>query len=257
MNKTRSSDFLSTPDGIQSAGVHSDDIKSEVFPPPVPVLSIRNLVRIRSGRRILDNFRLEVASGGHLSICGPSGCGKSTLLRAIAGLDMPEAGQIAVNGFVVSSSGTWVPPHRRNIGFVFQTPALWPHMTIAENIRFGLHDMGKQQAEDRVQYLLARFSIAGLQHRRSGDVSGGEARRASIARSMAPRPALLLLDEPMAHLDEELKDDALDFLTEEAETSGTTLLFVTHDASEARRISPRCLRFTDGTWLLSSTGKVW
>lgn len=214
------------------------------------ILSIRNLVRRRDDRSIFDGFDLDVASGAHLSICGPSGCGKSTLLRAIAGLDVPETGTISISGQVVSGAGQWVPPHLRNIGFVFQTPALWPHMTVAENIRFGLHGMEKQQAEDRMKCLLAQFSITSLQHRHPDEISGGEARRTSIARSMAPKPALLLLDEPMTHLDEDLKDDALDFLMEEARESGTTLLFVTHDASEALRISPRCLRFVEGKWVM-------
>lgn len=214
------------------------------------ILSIRNLVRRRGDRGIFDGFDLDVASGAHLSICGPSGCGKSTLLRAIAGLDVPEAGTISINAQIVSDASHWVPPHLRNIGFVFQTPALWPHMTVAENIRFGLHDMGKQQAENRLQCLLERFSITPLRDRHPDEISGGEARRTSIARSMAPKPALLLLDEPMTHLDEGLRDDALDFLLEEAGESGTTLLFVTHDASEAQRISPRCLRFVEGKWVI-------
>jgi len=216
-----------------------------------PVLSLRNLVCRRGERIILDGINLDVPAGAHLCIRGPSGCGKSTLLRAIAGLDIPAGGTVSIRDRLVSGAGAWVKPHLRGLGFVFQTPALWPHMTIAENIRFGLHGMGKGASSERTDHLLKRFSLSDLRNRHPDEISGGEARRASIARSMAPHPALLLLDEPMTHLDESLKEDALDFLLEEAEEAHTTLLLVTHDAGEAARVSARSLLFQEGGWVLA------
>ncbi len=215
-----------------------------------PVLSISNLVRRRDGRTILDGIHLDIMQGEHLCVRGPSGCGKSTLLRAIAGLDVPEDGCVSICGRMVSGDGTWVQPHQRNLGFVFQTPALWSHMTLAENIRFGLHGMVHQEREQRLDHLLMRFSLTALRNRHPDEVSGGEARRASIARSMGPKPALLLLDEPMTHLDETLRNEALAFLLEEANSAGTTMLFVTHDAEEAKRIAPRSFVWKDMEWIL-------
>lgn len=215
-----------------------------------PALSLRNLVRRHGNHIILDGLNLEVPAGTHLCIRGPSGCGKTTLLRAIAGLDVPDNGVVSIRGRVVSGVGIWVPPHMRELGFVFQTPALWPHMTVAQNVRFGLHALKKREADERVEQLLSRFALCDLRDRHPDEISGGEARRVSIARSMAPRPALLLLDEPLTHLDEELKDRALDFLLEEAAETGTSLLLVTHDADEARRISSCSLMFREGEWAL-------
>ncbi len=213
-------------------------------------LLLRNLVRRHGNQVVLDGLNLEVPAGAHLCIRGPSGCGKTTLLRAIAGLDVPDDGVVSIQGRVVSGIGIWVPPHMRELGFVFQTPALWPHMTVAQNIRFGLQALKMREANERVEQLLVRFALQDLRDRHPDEISGGEARRVSIARSMAPRPALLLLDEPMTHLDDALKDRALDFLLEEAAETGTSLLLVTHDADEARRISSCSLMFREGEWAL-------
>ena len=210
-----------------------------------PILSLSHLTR-RIGERILfEDLSLALSAGEHLAVTGVSGCGKTTLLRAIAGLDVPDAGIVRVGDQTVSSQdGTWVAPHLRGIGFVFQTPSLWPHLSVAGNIRYGLHGWQRQDADQRVAELLHRFSLTGCEKRRPDSLSGGEARRVSIARSMAPKPALLLLDEPMTHLDDTRREEALAFLLEEAGISGTTLVMVTHDDSEARRLAGTRLQWT-------------
>lgn len=210
------------------------------------ILSLVQLTRRIRGRTLFENLSLELAPGNHLAVLGPSGCGKTTLLRAIAGLDIPDEGVVAIGGKTVSDTATWVEPHLRGIGFVFQTPSLWPHMTVAGNIRYGLHKSTRQEADQRVAHLLRRFSLEGLENRHPASLSGGEARRVSIARSLAPKPALLLLDEPMTHLDGARREDAIDFLLEEAHLSGTTLVLVTHDEAEAQRVAGTCLRWLDG-----------
>ena len=209
------------------------------------ILSLVRLTRRIRGRALFENLSLELAPGNHLAVLGPSGCGKTTLLRAIAGLDIPDEGAVVIDGKTVSDANTWVEPHLRGIGFVFQTPSLWPHMTVAGNIRYGLHKSTRQETDQRVAQLLRRFSLEGLENRHPASLSGGEARRVSIARSLAPKPSLLLLDEPMTHLDDARREDAIDFLLEEAQLSGTTLILVTHDEAEAQRVAGTCLRWSE------------
>ena len=203
-----------------------------------PILSLAHVTRRFGSNLLFENLSLTLEPGTHLAVTGPSGCGKTTLLRVIAGLDVPEAGTIDIRGRTVcAADGTWVAPHLRNVGFVFQTPALWPHLTVAGNIRYGLHGLSREAADARVAALLRRFSLEGFGKRRPESLSGGEARRVSIARSLAPKPALLLLDEPLTHLDDTRREEALAFLLEEAAQSGTTLVMVTHDEGEALRLS--------------------
>ena len=155
------------------------------------VLSLRGLTRRIGDRTLFESLDLDVAPGRHCAILGPSGCGKTTLLRTIAGLDRPDAGTVFISGRVVSGAGLWVEPHRRGIGYVFQNPALWPHMSVSGNIRYGLSGWPRVKADARVAQLLARFSLEGFENRRPDALSGGEARRVAIARSLAPNPSLL------------------------------------------------------------------
>ena len=210
-----------------------------------PILTLSHLSRSFGDNVLFEDLSLNVDPGRHLTITGPSGCGKTTLLRTIAGLEIPDSGGIAINGRTVfSSEGTWLEPHLRGVGFVFQTPALWPHLSVAGNIRYGLHGMPRQEADRRVHALLRRFSLEGYGNRRPDSLSGGEARRVSIARALAPKPALLLLDEPLTHLDEARREDVLAFLLEEADASGTALVMVTHDEQEALRLCGSRLEWT-------------
>lgn len=201
------------------------------------------------GRRVLAGVNLDVAAGECLVVLGPSGSGKTTLLRLIAGLEAPDAGEILLGDAVVSGPDTLVAPHERSLGIVFQTPALWPHMTVAQNISFGLHD--REGAAGRVSELLAAMGIGDLASRYPDQISGGEARRVALARALAPRPRLLLLDEPLTNLDGELKERLLGLL-HRLVRSRATVLHVTHDEDEAAAVGDRIVRLAAGS--LEATG---
>ncbi len=202
-------------------------------------IEIRQLSKAFGSVAVLNGFSLEVAVGERIAVLGPSGCGKTTLLRLIAGLEMPDAGEIALDGKLVSVPGWVLPPHLRNVGVVFQSPALWPHMTVMGNILFGLSRLNKSVARRRAGDLLTALALDGLAERYPHQISGGEARRVALARALAPHPALLLLDEPLTNLNPELKEMALAVLEDHLERYKPTLVYVTHDHAEAHRISQR------------------
>lgn len=179
----------------------------------------------------VDDVSLTVPEGEVLGLVGPSGCGKSTLLRAIAGLVVPDAGTIAWAG----SSLVDVPVERRGIGFMFQAHALFNHRTVAENVAFGLKMAGVARAErdERVDELLELVGLGGFGRRSVEQLSGGEAQRVALARALAPRPRLLLLDEPLAALDRARRDQLNRDLTELLRELGQTAIHVTHDQHEA------------------------
>lgn len=197
-------------------------------------------------RQTICRLDLEVPDNSSIVILGPSGSGKTTLLRMIAGLDMPDSGEIFIDGQLVSKPGWAVEPSRRGLGFVFQASALWPHMTVEQNIMFGIQNLPRAEVRERVNELLQRTSLSGLESRYPHQISGGEARRVALARSLAPRPRLLLMDEPLTNLNPELKANLLHFIREYNTDSKTSLIYVTHDEEEARLISGRVLRLKDG-----------
>lgn len=185
----------------------------------------------------VDNISFEVKEGDSLVIVGPSGSGKTTLLRLLAGLDLPDAGEIFINGTLMSQSGRAVPPHQRGIGFMFQTGALWPHMTVAQNILFGLHKLSGSAAAERLTELLEQTDLQGLEKRYPAELSGGQIRRVSLARTLAPKPKILLLDEPLTNVDPDLKLSLLHLVKESIAKEKSTLLFVTHDHAEGSEIA--------------------
>jgi ABC-type Fe3+/spermidine/putrescine transport system ATPase subunit len=187
--------------------------------------------------RVLEDVSLEVHPGERVAIVGPSGSGKTTLLRLIAGLETPDAGEIHLWG----TSSRRVPPHQRGIGFVFQSPALWPHMSVAENVGFGVRGDRRRVAE-----MLRQVELPDHGPRYPGELSGGETQRVALARALAPRARMLLLDEPLSHLDDELRWRMLDLILSTARETGATVLYVTHDLVEAGRLSPRSLRLLAG-----------
>lgn len=201
------------------------------------MIQVRDVTKYYQDVKVIEHFSLEVPKSSTLVVLGPSGCGKTTLLRLIAGLETPDEGEILFNGSPASRPGWVLPPHMRSIGFVFQTPALWPHMNIAQNIRFGM----PTKHEGRVQELLARTGLAELANRYPGQISGGEARRAALARALAPEPQHLLLDEPLTNLDPDLKQDMLALIQECVVKTGASLIYVTHDAGAAQQISERII----------------
>lgn len=177
------------------------------------------------------SFRLEKGSIGCL--LGPSGCGKTTVLRCIAGFEPVTVGQIRLDGKVVSGSDLHVPPESRRIGMVFQDYALFPHLSVSENVGFGLRHLEAQQRRDRVAELLRVVGLASQGHKYPHEMSGGQQQRVALARALAPRPSLLLLDEPFSNLDVELRERLSFEVRDIIKATNTTAILVTHDQHEA------------------------
>lgn len=211
------------------------------------MIALEGVSRSFGGKRVVDNVSLNVASHARISILGPSGSGKTTLLRLIAGLEMPDEGIISLGGRIVSGRNIFVPPYERRIGFVFQSAALWPHMTVAGNILFAIRDLPVTEQRQRLVNLLGRMGIAPLEHRYPGQISGGEARRVALARALAPRPEILLFDEPLTSLDRPLREDLLRLIADSVRENGSTMIYVTHDEHEADVVADTVLHFEAGT----------
>jgi thiamine transport system ATP-binding protein len=201
------------------------------------MLDVSDVVVRFDGRAVLDDVSLHVATGEIVALLGPSGCGKSTLLRVIAGLHVPDAGRVAWNGEDLAG----VPPHRRGIGLVFQDLQLFPHKDVGANVAFGLRMQGveKHERRERVARLLDMVGLPGYDQRRTSTLSGGEAQRVALARSLAPEPRLLLLDEPLGALDRDLHDRLAVDVRALLQRVGITAIHVTHDEAEARTIGDR------------------
>ncbi len=195
------------------------------------------------GQIVLDRRSLHVAPGEVVALLGPSGSGKTTLLRVIAGLVVPDTGTVSVDGADVSA----LPTHRRSVGMVFQDEQLFPHLTVARNIEFGLrmHGIPRSVRSRRSAELLDLVGLAGFGERRIDRLSGGEAKRVALARSLAPEPKVLLLDEPLTGLDRDLHDRLAVDVTRILRTTGTTAVWVTHDRDEAGVIADRIEELDD------------
>ena len=204
-------------------------------------LQCRSLSKSLGGKLVLDNLNLDIAAGEVVSLLGASGSGKTTLLRAVAGLHDPDQGEIALDGRIVWSAAGAVPPERRRIGMVFQDYALWPHMTVAKNLAFGLEAQGLAAAEvrNRIDHALEMARLAAFRERYPAELSGGQQQRVAIARCLAARPALTLFDEPLSHLDSALREDLRVEMMELVRREGLTVLYVTHDQAEAMAVSDR------------------
>ena len=208
------------------------------------MLTVTDL-RVRYGDLVaLDGVDLEVADGEVVCVLGPSGCGKSTLLRAVAGLEIPAAGTIAWDGADLAG----VPPHRRNLGLMFQDHSLFPHRDVLGNVAFGLRMQRAPAArvDARAREVLALVGLAGFEHRRVSELSGGEQQRVALARALAPAPRLLMLDEPLGSLDRGLRDRLVLELRDLFVRLGVTALFITHDQDEAFAVADRVAVMRDG-----------
>ena len=187
------------------------------------------------GRQVaaVDSVSLQLQAGQMGVLIGPSGCGKTTLLRAVAGLEKISAGEISIDGVVVSGHGIHLPPEERRIGMVFQDYALFPHLNVAQNIAFGLHRWPLDRQRARVKDVLALVGLENSGERYAHELSGGQQQRVALARALAPQPQLLLLDEPFSNLDVDLRERLAHELRSILKMANTTALFVTHDQLEA------------------------
>jgi iron(III) transport system ATP-binding protein len=201
------------------------------------MLELKNLTKTFNGTRAVDNVSLSIPDGAFLVLLGPSGCGKTTLLRMLAGLELPTTGQILFDGRIVSDGDRqWqVDPARRNSGLVFQSYALWPHMTVAGNVDWPLKVAGMPAADRaaRVNEVLALLDILPLAARYPNEISGGQQQRVAIARTIAPKPGVLLFDEPLSNLDARLRVEMRTELMRLHRATGATAVYVTHDQIEA------------------------
>ena len=210
----------------------------------MPLLEIRNLRKSYPDGWTLRDVSFSVEDGEDLCLLGPSGCGKTTLLRLIAGLDVPDGGQVLVNGQDV----TRMPPHLRGFGLMFQEYALFPHKDVLGNVAFGLRMQGqdRQAVAARVAEVLQLVGLAGFEHRDVNQLSGGERQRVALARSLAPQPCLLMLDEPLGALDRALRERLMDELPGILRRAGVTAITVTHDQEEAFAIADRVVLMRSG-----------
>jgi iron(III) transport system ATP-binding protein len=186
--------------------------------------------------RALDGATLDVLRGETVAVLGPSGCGKTTLLRTIAGFERPDRGSVSVDGREVAGAGVFVPPERRRIGMVFQDYALFPHLTVAENVGFGLP---RRERARRSAELLSLVGLDGLGGRYSHELSGGQQQRVALARALAPTPEIVLLDEPWSNVDPQLREELRAEVTGILQPLGVTTVLVTHDREEAFALADR------------------
>jgi iron(III) transport system ATP-binding protein len=193
------------------------------------LLSLESLAAAHGGRRVFEGVSFDLKRGDIAALLGPSGTGKTTLLRVIAGLHAADAGLVRLRGMDASGS----KPEKRGVGFVFQDLALFPHLDVAGNIGFGLSRGPRAEHEARVADLMARTGLEGLGARKPHELSGGQQQRVALARSLAPKPDLLLLDEPLSSLDADLRPKLRDELRALLKSEGTAALLVTHDQDEA------------------------
>ncbi|MCK7458125.1 ABC transporter ATP-binding protein [Idiomarina aminovorans] len=185
------------------------------------------------GDLIVDRLGLSLEPGDIGCLLGPSGCGKTTLLRAIAGFIPVSQGKIQLHGNTVSSEEIQRPTEQRQVGMMFQDFSLFPHLTVADNIRFGINRLPKKQQQERIQELLSRIGLNGYQNRYPHELSGGQQQRVALARALAPKPKLMLLDEPFSSLDAELREVLTHDVRRLLKEEGITALLVTHDQQEA------------------------
>ncbi|MBT9173379.1 MAG: Spermidine/putrescine import ATP-binding protein PotA [Syntrophomonadaceae bacterium] len=206
-----------------------------------------NVSKFFSSARAVFQLTVGIGKGEFFSLLGPSGCGKTTTLRLIAGLERPDQGAVSIGGEVVASADTWVSPEKRGIGIVFQDYALFPHMTVGQNVAFGLKGCGRAQAKSRVEELLELTGLAGLAGRYPHELSGGQRQRVALARSLAPRPSVILLDEPFSNLDADLREELRRETKRILKEQGATTILVTHDQEEAFSLSDRVGVLQGGT----------
>ena len=231
------------PDDLRDGPRRGDHRAASV--PDAPRLEARGLARRFGGRAVVDDVSLVLRAGRVTCLLGPSGCGKSTTLRMLAGVEGIDAGTIAVNGRTVAGPGIAVPPEARGVGLMFQDFALFPHLTAARNVAFGLRGSWRTRRARAIELL----EKVGMAHH-AGDLphalSGGEQQRVALVRALAPRPAVMLMDEPFSGLDNRLRDGIRDETLDLLKAEGTAVLLVTHEPEEAMRMADEIVLMRDG-----------
>ena len=212
-----------------------------------PVLELDGVTRSFGPETAVDDLSLSVYEGELLTLLGPSGCGKTTTLRLLAGLDRPDAGTIRLGQGTVSGPDRFVPPDDRDVGLVFQSFALFPHLSVGENVAFGIQEWADDEVDRRVEQLLDLVDLADYRDHSPDDLSGGQRQRVALARSLAPEPEVLLLDEPFSNLDVSLRVEMREEVRRILKEAGVTAVSVTHDQEEALSISDRVAVISDGS----------
>jgi len=218
-------------------------------------LGFENIVHHYGETASLKGIDLVVEPGEIVSLLGRSGCGKTTLLRVAAGLERPSGGRILINEREISGPSVYVPPEKRGVGLMFQDFALFPHMTILKNVIYGLADMPRAEAERQGHHALARVGLEGFAAAHPHELSGGEQQRVALARAIAPRPSVLLMDEPFSGLDKRLRDHVRDETLAIIRETRATCIIVTHDPEEAMRMSDRIALMRHGRLLQLGTAR--
>lgn len=204
-------------------------------------IAITGLNKFFGQQHVLADLDLEIENQEFVTLLGPSGCGKTTTLRLLAGFLKPDAGEIQVDGKIVSSARSTVPPEHRKMGMVFQNYAVWPHMTVLDNVAYGLklQKLGRSEVHDRVREVLQLVQLDGLEARYPSQLSGGQQQRVALARSLVVEPSILLFDEPLSNLDAKLREQMRFELKELQRRTRITFVYVTHDQAEALALADR------------------
>ncbi len=211
-------------------------------------VTLEGLVKSYGATPVVKGLSLNIASGEFLALLGPSGCGKTTTLRVIAGLERAQAGRVSIDGRLVEGEGQYVPPERRQLGMVFQSYAVWPHLTVEENVAYPLQlkKVSRTDIATQVTAALAQVRLNGLGTRRPDQLSGGQLQRVALARALVGKPKVLLLDEPLSNLDAALRDELRAELGHLRSQLGLTFIYVTHDQSEALGLADRIAVLNEG-----------
>jgi len=219
------------------------------------MIDLKNISFSYRDKKVLHEFSLSLNPGEISCLLGSSGCGKTTILRLIAGLEVPEKGEIILNGNILSEEGNIiVPAHKRNVGFIFQDLALWPHFTVFKNIAFGLQERKKPDVKGRVTWMLEHFGIPDLADKYPHQLSGGQKQLVAISRSLVLEPDILLMDEPLSNLDVILKRRILEHIKDLKTSFNVTIVYVTHDHREAFAIADNVVVLNNGK--IEDTGSV-
>lgn len=216
----------------------------------MPTITLKNVTKKWGNFTAVQNLNLQIEDGAFITLLGPSGCGKTTTLRMIAGLETPTSGEILIDGKTVFSDEKHinVSAAKREVGFLFQNYALWPHMTVYQNIAFGLETLkwNKKDIGARVEEMLELMRISRFKDRYPSELSGGQQQRVAIARTLAPRPKVLFMDEPLSNLDAKLRGEMRTELKRLHRSTGATFVYVTHDQLEAMTLSTRICLMQEG-----------